>query len=230
MIKEREKFTQSVNKALGHSFTCEDFKNDLELEDLEHQPVHELYADDDDGAAFTIPEADHDADADTYDQYAGAEVILPIGDSMMNAKVRKRKRELDGSLLGKANFNPILDTRTYEVEFADGQTAELTANVIAHNMYAHCDGEGNQYLLFAGILDHRKDSSVVERPDMVITRGSNQHYRKTTKGWGLCIEWKDGSTSWKKLSNPVEVADYAVAHGIENETAFALWVPFTIKH
>ena len=34
MIKERETFTESVNKALGDSFTYEDFKNDPELEDL----------------------------------------------------------------------------------------------------------------------------------------------------------------------------------------------------
>jgi hypothetical protein len=99
----------------------------------------------------------------------------------MSAKVRKRKRELDGSLLGKANANPILDTRTYEVEFADGQTAELTENIIAQTMYAQCDSKGYQYLLLAGILDHQKDSSAVERPDMFVIRGLNQHYRKTTK-------------------------------------------------
>ena len=69
---------------------------------------------------------------------------------------------------------------------------------------------------------------------MFVTRGSNRHYRKTTKGWEPCIEWKDGSTSWEKLSNlkesnPVEVVDYAIAHGIDNEPAFAWWVPFTIK-
>jgi ribosomal protein L31E len=32
-----------------------------------------------------------------------------------------------------------------------------------------------------------------------------------------------------KESNPVEVADYAVAHGLETEPAFAWWVPFTLK-
>jgi hypothetical protein len=74
---------------------------------------------------------------------------------MMNAKVRGRKRLSDGSVIGRANPNPILDTRTYEVEFPDGQTAEMAANVIAQNMYAMCDEEGNQFLLLAGILDHR---------------------------------------------------------------------------
>ena len=32
-----------------------------------------------------------------------------------------------------------------------------------------------------------------------------------------------------KEINPVEVAEYAVAHGIADEPAFAWWVPFTLK-
>jgi hypothetical protein len=52
---------------------------------------------------------------------------------------------------------------------------------------------------------------------------------KTTKGWELCILWKDGTTTWQRLadmkeSNPVEVAEYAVAHEINEEPAFAWWV------
>ena len=70
---------------------------------------------------------------------------------------------LDGSVAGKqANTNPILDTRTYEVEFQDGQVAEVSANVITQNMYVMCDTEGNQYLLISGIVDHRKDKSALD--------------------------------------------------------------------
>jgi hypothetical protein len=44
----------------------------------------------------------------------------------------------------------------------------------------------------------------------------------------------DGSTSWEPLrnlkeSNPVEVAEYAVANKLVEEAAFAWWVPYTIK-
>ncbi len=231
--KKREEFTEKVNAVLGDGFKYEDFASDPELVDLD-TPTFSNYADDDDGEMPQVPDADDEPDADTHDQYVGAEVTLPIGDKMLSAKVRRRKRAIDGSLVGKANSNPILDTRTYEVEFADGQTAELSANVIAQNMYAMCDLEGNQFLLLKGIVDHRKDGSAIERADMFVQRGSNRHYRKTTKGWQLCVEWKDGSTSWERLadlkeSNPVELADYAIAHGIENEPAFAWWVPFTIK-
>ena len=232
--KERVEFTESVNKALGDSFKYMDFVNDPELEDL-GTPTFQAYVDDDDEQLPTAaPDADNKPDADPYDQYVGAEVTLPTGDKMMNDKVRKRKQELNATLKGRATFNPILDTRTYEVEFADGQGTELAANVLAQNMYAQCDSEGNQYLLLAGIVDHKKDTNAVERADMYVKRGSNQQYRKTTKGWYLCVEWKDGSTSCEQLadlkeSNPVEVADYAVAHGIDTEPAFIWWVPYTTK-
>ena len=53
-------------------------------------------------------------------------------------------------------------------------------------------------------------------------------------GWDLCIQWKDGSTSWEKLSAlkeayPVETAEYAVANKIGSEPAFDWCVPYTIR-
>jgi hypothetical protein len=234
MKQKRHTFTEKVNAVLGDGFKYKDFANDPELEDLQ-TPIYPAYSDDDDGEMHVTPDADDDTDdVDTYDQYVGATVTLPIGDKMMSARVRGRKRSSDGSFAGRANPNPILDTRIYDVEFADGQMAELAANVIAQSMYAMCDAEGNQYLLLEGIVDHRKDDTAVERADMYVQRGSNRQLKKTTKGWKLCVEWKDGSTSWERLanlkeSNPVEVAEYATTHGKENEPAFLWWVPYTLR-
>ncbi len=94
--------------------------------------------------------------------------------------------------------------------------------MIAENMFAQCDSKGNQSLLLAGIVNHRKDNSAVEKKDMYIKQGSNQQLHKTTKGWSLCVEWKDGTTSWERLadlkeSNPVEIAEYAVTHNLDGE-------------
>jgi hypothetical protein len=66
-------------------------------------------------------------------------VQLSIGDKVHTGKVTRRKRGLDGAARGKAIANPILDTRTYNVEFPDGHSEEYTANVITENMYAQCD-------------------------------------------------------------------------------------------
>ena len=48
------------------------------------------------------------------------------------------------------------------------------------------------------------------------------------------MAWKDGSEKWIPLkdlkeSNPVEVAEFAKARSIDNEPAFAWWVPNTIR-
>jgi hypothetical protein len=119
---------------------------------------------------------------DTYDQYVGAHVRVPIGNEIKSGKVIRRKRELDGTLRGRANANPMLDTRNYEIEFPDGRSDEYTANVIAENMYAQCDIEGRQFNLMEGIIDHKTDGHAVAPADMYIKYGSNKKVRKTTKG------------------------------------------------
>jgi hypothetical protein len=58
--------------------------------------------------------------------------------------------------------------------------------------------------------------------------------RKTTKGWHLCVEWKYGTTSWEHLadlkeSNPVEVAEYAVAKSLLDAPDFGWWAPHVLK-
>ena len=111
MKKKREEFTDKVNKALGDGFKSEDFANP-EVVDLD-TPTFPAYADNDDGEMPPIPDADDEPDTNTYDHNIGAEVTLPFGDQLLSAKVRSRKRTIDGSPIGKANQNPILDTRTY---------------------------------------------------------------------------------------------------------------------
>ncbi len=120
----------------------------------------------------------------------------PYKDDKGGQIVRERRRQANGTLLGKAHANPILNAPMIEVEFADGQLTELAANVIAENMLAHCNSKGSQYMPLAGIVDHGKDISAVEESDMYIKLGSNLQLRKATKGWSLCVEWKDGSACW----------------------------------
>ena len=233
-IEERKAFNKMISKKLGGPLKIGQFKDDPELADME-TPSFLPYEDDETRPNIQpdMDEMDED-DPDTYDQYVGATVKLPIGDKFVAGKVRSRKRELDGSVKGRANPNPILDTRTYEVEFPDGQVTEYTANVIAESMYAQCDVEGNEFLLLDSIVDHHKDGDAVKMQDAYIQHGSNRKLRQTTKGWKLCVEWKDGSTSWERLADlkesyPIEVAEYAMAKDIAQEPAFAWWVPYVLK-
>jgi hypothetical protein len=85
-----------------------------------------------------------------------------------------------------------------------------------------------------GIFDHKTDGHAVEPADMYINHGSNKKVRKTTKGWNLCVEWKDGTTRWERLldlkeSNPVESAEYAAAKSLLDTPAFVWCAPHVIK-
>ena len=63
----------------------------------------------------------------------------------------------------------------------------------------------------------------------VIIKG-RKYLKKTTKGWYLCCNWKDETSTWVRLadlkeSNPIEVAEYTVAQDIARQPAFVWWVP-----
>ena len=52
----------------------------------------------------------------------------------MHALVLRRKLNDDGKPIGTEHVNTFIDTRAYEVEFIDGTTGTLTANIIAKNI------------------------------------------------------------------------------------------------
>ena len=213
---------------------------DDDVDDAEDEtPEYERYEPNEhaeDTAKYIVPElaeAD-DFDHDAFDKYVTAQVVFPKGDSLLYGKVARRKRDGDGNLIGRANRNPVLDTSIYEVEFEDGRTEAFAANAIAEHLYAQVDEQGFQYLLIDEIIDHKKDGSAVAADDGYVFVNGRRCPRRTTKGWKLCVQWKDGSTSWEPLkdlkeSNPVEVAEYAVANKLVSEPAFNWWVPYTIK-
>jgi len=177
----------------------------------------------------TKPEQD-DFTEETYDAYLGAELLIPSGDQFIVGRVMKRTRDDNGNPVGQRNSNPILDTRVYEVQFGDGSTVEYGANLVAENMMAQSDPEGNRHMIFREIVDHRvSDDAIKKEEGFTIGYNGNVHPKKTTKGWDISVEWRDGSTSWLPLrdvkdSNPLELAQYAIANGIQEEPAFKWWV------
>jgi hypothetical protein len=84
------------------------------------------------------------------------------------------------------------------------------------------------------IIDHQKGADAVTIADGYYEVNGQRKPKVTTRGWELCVQWKDASTSWVPLkllkeSNPVKVAEYVNANGLTNKPAFAWWVPFTLK-
>ena len=158
-----------------------------------------------------------------------AQIILPRGDRAAVAKVKHRKRNSDGNLVGRKHKIPTLDSRIYVCEFPDGEEIDVSYNTLAEHLFSQCDSEGNQYQIFQEIINHRRNKNAVDKSDQMVRTGGRNHKKKTVAGWDLEVEWKDGSTSWLSLkelknSNSVDVAEYAKANRIDSEPAFDWWV------
>ena len=172
-----------------------------------------------------------------YDRLLNAEILVQAEEGHVSGKVTKRVFGLDGKVAGKYDDNPYLNSIMYEVELADGRIKEYGANIIAENMLTQVDSDGFSLSLMEGLIDYEHDDSVaIPKTNKYITTSRGQRrLRKTTAGWKLLVKWRDQSESWVKLSelkvsHPIETTmEFARSRGIDDETAFAWWVPHTLK-
>ena len=58
-------------------------------------------------------------------------------------------------------------------------------------MYAQCDEDGNEYVLFDSFFDFRKDGALSIADLKIVVKGRPSLCR-TTVTWQLCFQWKDG--------------------------------------
>ena len=79
--------------------------------------------------------------------YFNKYLMLPRGSILSKGQVIGRKHDAGGQVCGRANNNPILDTRTYLVQFNDGEVTKWTDNVMSAQMYAQCEPDGNMYVM-----------------------------------------------------------------------------------
>ena len=228
--EEKEKhqlFDKVVEQKLGKAAQSSDFGGGYET------PTYEQYTDDDGDGIGHATDADAEPTPLTFDNYLGAEVVLPKGDDMVAGKVVRRKRDSGSKPIGQENKNPILDTCVYEVEFVDGGRAEFGANAITEHVCTvrcgwepvpidglHCGPQEGWYSNNGG--------------DQYFMMHGRKQQKCTTRGWQLCIKWKDKCTSWEQLSDlkesyPVEVSEYVVACNLQDEPAFSWWVPHVLR-
>ena len=173
----------------------------------------------------------------SYDKLLNAEVKMQLEDGQKSSgKIKQQTLGPNGRVSGTYHDNPYLNTLLYDVEFDDGTVKEHTANIIAEHIILQCDAQIQPDDNIDAVVDVMKDDSTAIHMDdrFVITRSGQKRPQKTTAGWRLLVRWMDGSKSWVALnklkeSNPVEVAKFAKAQGIEKEPAFAWWIPFTLK-
>ena len=171
------------------------------------------------------------------DNYIGMEFAMSRGGDgeLMHATVRRRLNDEEGKPIGKSHTNPLLDSQRNEVEYADGSLEELTANVVAENLISQVDEEGRRQMMLGEIMDHRTLPDAISKSQgTYVNKYGVKRQKMTTRGWEVLVEWKDGSSDWVVLkdfkeSYPVELAMYATNRGIEDEPAFAWWVPYVLK-
>jgi hypothetical protein len=78
------------------------------------------------------------------------------------------------------------------VPFDDGIVLEYAVNVIAENFYSQINQEGHRYVILDSIVDHKKGASA-ESTKFIEVIGKLCR-SMTTKGWKLCLQWKDKTT------------------------------------
>jgi len=219
-------FNESIATHLGPASTVHNFPAGNLTPDPDHFDVIDPI-DPDYGDAEITPEMG--------DNYLSAEIMLPCGGTMVKGRVATHKHDRDGNPIGLANANPILDTQSYIVHFDNGDQTELTANMIAESLYSQCDPDRHEYVLLDEIVDHRCTDSAIKLADQKVVRANGRTYlQRSTIGWQLCCQWKDGSTSWMNLadlkeSHLIEVAKYTKIIGIDHEPALNWWVPHVLK-
>ena len=67
-----------------------------------------------------------------------------------------------------------------------------------------------------------------------LTKTGTKRMSQTTVSWKLLVQWNNGSRQWIALkilkeSNPIQIAEYAIARDIADQPAFAWWVLYTLR-
>ena len=172
------------------------------------------------------------------DEHIGSLIKIPYKEEHAVVEVldRKRTNHIDNRLVGRKRSDPTLDTRRYTVRMPNSEIREYTANLVAENLFAQCDDDGNYAILLDEIIDHKHDETATPI-------GQDTYYDKrygknlpvqNFQGWFLCVRWKDDSLSWVPLkymyeSDILGTAEYAVVNKLCDWPAFKWWVEDALK-
>ena len=138
-----------------------------------------------------------------YDKIINAEVQLPIGAGISLGKLKHRSLAPNGKTTGEYSYEFIMNLIVCEVDFPDKQVRDYSVNILAHNMITQVDHKGYSTTLMNSIVDYKKyDVLAISNADKyVITWRGRRQLRKSTVGWKLLVQCKDGSETWIPLKD-----------------------------
>jgi len=148
-------------------------------------------------------EADEMGDTEeAVDKYIGAQLQLEVDGELQRATITERATDISGNKVGKAHNNSLFDTREFIVKFPDQSVKWYTVNQIVEAIYSQVDDECRQYYLLKEIIGHKKDGSALDQANGYWkSYNGNKTPKKTTRGWKLCVQWKDGESEWVELKD-----------------------------
>jgi hypothetical protein len=144
-------------------------------------PMEEEY---DDMIVEERPEANNE---EAVDKYLNMELRIGTGkDDERWGRVIKHAKGIGGEPVSHAHANPFFDMREYEVKFTDGTVEQYATNIIAENMYAQVNDEGNMFQLLDEIMDHKKDDMAIDIANGTVTMSSGSVNLKLLHRDGSC--------------------------------------------
>lgn len=107
--------------------------------------------------------------------YVGMEVGLRCGrdGKMLRAQVKRQAIGEECLPIGTAHKIPMMDTQQYEVEYDDGTTKILAANLLAENiLLAQVDENGRKHQMLEEINGHCKSDEAIKESEAWFTTKS----------------------------------------------------------
>ena len=200
-----EKYGDKTLKLTANGYVrATDLEYEQDVDELPPPPL-DLFEGNEDELVDPVEPNEHSKEADEFtpeamDEYLTAELVLPHVDSMHKARVVRRHRDDAGMPIGRINDNPILDSRMYDIEFPDGSTDVVSANLIAENLFSQVDDEGRQFQIIDEIVDCQfTDEAVKPEDGFVISQNGQKRPVITTKGCNMLVKFKDASAAWCPL-------------------------------
>ena len=101
-------------------------------------------------------------------------------------------------LVGKANDNPILDTRTRTVQLPDGIEEERAESAIDQNVLSQCNVDRNQTFLIEATTDHKSSADDAKKTEQsyLMKQPYKNLYRVEESNRISCCSHSTISTVW----------------------------------
>ncbi|KAI2499224.1 Reverse transcriptase (RNA-dependent DNA polymerase) [Fragilaria crotonensis] len=133
-----------------------------------------------------------------------------------------------------AEYGDMMQNDKLEADDTDnGET--VPAKVVKRARDIDGNPIGRRQAVLQEITDHRRDKTAIHITNGYTTTKRGRRIPKTTtKGWQLSCQWRNGTSDWVALkhlkdSNPIQLAEYAVANRLQEEPAFKWWVSNTLR-